>query len=141
VLLENAQRNSILKDPYHPHPPLNSESLRKEVDLALVKLRSQTPGMLLRNSKTSSDYANATLRCRTDIGNAAAEMARHEDARRWHEWRNQIVNRIETRFEARYRHWQAEALERVLPAAKVTVPERQSRMTARSMSAAVHSCC
>jgi hypothetical protein len=81
------------------------------VDLALVKLRSQTPGMLLRNSKTSSDYANATLRCRTDIGNAAAEMARHEDARRWHEWRNQIVNRIETRFEARYRHWQAEALE------------------------------
>jgi hypothetical protein len=104
VLLENAQRNSVLKDPYHPHPPLNSESLRKEVDLALVKLRSQTPGMLLRNSKTSSDYANATLRCRTDIGNAAAEMARHEDARRWHELRNQIVNRIETRL-GPYQTW------------------------------------
>lgn len=128
ALLENAKRNSVLKDPYAPHPPLNSESLRKEVELALVKLRSQRPGMLLRNSKTSSDYANATLQCRTDIGSAAAEMARHEDARRWHEWRNQMVNRIETRFEARYRYWQAEALERVLPAAKVTVPERRSPM-------------
>jgi hypothetical protein len=125
VLLENAKRNSVLKHPYDPNPPLNSESLRKEVDLALVKLRSQRPGMLLRNSKTSSDYANATLQCRTDIGNAAAEMARHEDARRWYEWRNQIVNRIETRFEARYRHWQAEALERVLAAAKVIGPERR----------------
>lgn len=125
VLLENARRNSVLKDFYAPAPPLNSESLGKVVDLALVKLRSQRPGMPLSNPKMSSDYANATFECRTDIGNARAVMGQHEDAIRRQAWLNQIVNRIETRFEAQYRHWQAEALERILMAAKIIGPERR----------------
>jgi hypothetical protein len=125
LLIENAQRNSVLKDPYSTHPPLSSESIREEVDLALVRLRHQRPGML-GNSKLKPANAKRTVQSRADIANATAEMARREEARQWHEWRNQIINRIETQFEARYRHWQAEAIERVLRAANVTEPERRN---------------
>src|SRR5260370_2707541 len=36
-----------------------------------------------------------------------------KEAVAWRSWRNQILSRIETRFEARYRHWTSEAIDHV----------------------------
>jgi hypothetical protein len=113
ALIENAQTNSVLKNPYPAPPPLSPESLREEMDRASASLRQQRSGMLPRDSNLNAAHASDKVQSRADVANATAEMAPPEEARRWHEWRNQIVNRIEMRFEARYRHWHAEALERL----------------------------
>jgi hypothetical protein len=38
--------------------------------------------------------------------------ANRPDAIEWHQWHSQMCSRIETRFEARYRWWEAKAIER-----------------------------
>jgi hypothetical protein len=124
VLIENAQRNSVLKNRYPARPPLSSESVGEQVDLALASLRQQRSGMLFRDAKDK-------VQSRADVANATAEMAPPDEARRWHEWRNQIVNRIEMRFAARYRHWRAAALERLSQKQNIFGPKGGVRVDAR----------
>jgi hypothetical protein len=124
VLIENAKRNSVLNDPQNRHPPLSPESLRKEVDLALVTLHHARRGTLAGDPKLSSVYATRTLQGRAPITDAAVEIAPYGEAtQRRSEWCRQVIDRIETRFEARYRHWQAEALEGILRTATVSSPK------------------
>jgi hypothetical protein len=92
LLIENAARNSVLRNPYEAKWPVPSETVRP--------LGPETVG---------HPFSAAV----TERARAEAEALRCEQAERWGHWRNQIVSRIEMRFEARYRHWQAEALERV----------------------------
>jgi hypothetical protein len=119
-----SKRNSVLNDPQNRHPPLSPESLRKEVDLALVTLHHARRGTLAGDPKLSSVYATRTLQGRAPITEAAVEIAQYGEAtQRRSEWCRQVIDRIETRFEARYRHWQAEALEGILRTATVSSPK------------------
>jgi hypothetical protein len=91
LLLENAARNSVLKNPYEPKCP--------------------GPGEVTR--QLGPETVRRALPAGTEIVRAEAGAMQREQAGRWVHWWNQIVSRIEMRFEARYRHWYAEALERL----------------------------
>jgi hypothetical protein len=93
--VRNAEQRSHLKDPY------SEDRLRK--------MAENTGSIICRRHELTPEQYEAEVR-------AEVERCRSysmPEAKKWHEWYCQILNRIETRFEARYRHWAAEAIERV----------------------------
>jgi len=95
ALLQNAQQHSLLQDPY------SEERLRKMAESSseyILRKRSST------SEQQEGEIRNAVERLRLEF---------RKQSRQALEWRIQIRMRIETHFEARYRHWAAEAMEEV----------------------------
>jgi len=95
ALMQNAENRGILQDPYR------EERLRKIAESSIdyiERKRSLTP------QQQEKALGNAVEGLRIEL---------MEKALKWHEWRDQLLVRIETRFEARYRHWLADALDQV----------------------------
>jgi hypothetical protein len=104
ALIENSERRSFLSDPY------SEEQLRK---LATSEGKYIRRKHLLTAEEQEVEICNSVERIRIELQSKAME---------WHAWRNQMLIRIETRFEARYRYWAAEAIERVHAVARSAAP-------------------
>jgi hypothetical protein len=93
ALLRNVENRGPLSNPY------SDQRLRKKAESCAA----------YRAAKTSEDRERA-------LDNEVVRLAEllREDALKWDEWHGQLVTRILMRFEARYRHWAAEASEKVL---------------------------
>jgi hypothetical protein len=103
VLIENAEQRSLLSDPY------SEDRLRKI---------AESSGDYIRRKHSLTPEQQETILC------AAIQEIRQDimpKASEWRRWKNEVLVRIETRFEARYRHWSAEAIERVERLAQDTV--------------------
>jgi len=122
VLIENAMKNSVLKDPYASAELPSAESLRKDTALALIGLGHGAPSTVRRDSRPGSGRVHRGPERCTDPAELATHMERHA---RWREWRNQLLNRIELLFEARYRHWEGEARDRVRQKSTTTGDKRR----------------
>jgi hypothetical protein len=95
ALIENAGQRSFLSDLY------SEDCLRKMAENTgdfISRKHSLTP------EQRETEIRNAVERLRSEL---------MPDAMKWSGRTNQLLVRIETRFEARYRHWAAEAIERV----------------------------
>jgi hypothetical protein len=92
--LENAKQRSFLSDPY------SEDRLRQiaETTWHIVRRRHE-----LTSERYEAEIRAEVERCRSKL---------MPEALKWLEWKTQLLIRIETRFEARYRHWAAEAIER-----------------------------
>jgi hypothetical protein len=96
ALIENAEQRSVLSDTY------SEDCLRKMAENAgdfISRKHSLTP------EQRETEICNVVERIRSEV---------MPEALKWHKWKSQLPFRIETRFEARYRHWTAEAIERAL---------------------------
>lgn len=94
ALIRNAEQRSFLSDPY------SEDRLRHMAENSgefAVQRHSLTP-------------AQQEAAIRDDI--ERLRTANRPDAIEWHQWHSQMCSRIETRFEARYRWWEAKAIER-----------------------------
>ena len=94
ALISNAEQRSFLSDPY------SEDRLRHMAENSFefaVQRHSLTP-----------PQQEAAIR--DDI--ERQRTANRPDAIEWHQWHSQMCSRIETRFEARYRYWEANAIER-----------------------------
>lgn len=90
ALLRHSQQETHLMNPY------SEDRLRM--------MAESTGHIISRMHKlTPEKYEAEVERCRSAI---------MPEALKWHDWKNQLLFRIETRFEARYRSWAAEAIER-----------------------------
>jgi acyl-CoA reductase-like NAD-dependent aldehyde dehydrogenase len=95
AVLQNAQERSLLQDPY------SDERLRKIAESSIEYILCQRS---LTFEQQEREIRNAVERLRLNFRERSQESL---------EWRIQILMRIETRFEARYKHWAAEAIEQV----------------------------
>jgi hypothetical protein len=94
ALIRNAEQRSFLSDPY------SEDRLRHMAENSFefaVQKHSLTP------AQQEAAIRDGIERLRT---------ANRPDAIEWHQWHSQMCSRIETRFEARYRYWEANAIER-----------------------------
>jgi hypothetical protein len=94
ALIHNAEQRSFLSDPY------SENRLRHMAENSFefaVQRHALTP-------------AQQEAAIRDDI--ERLRTANRPNAIEWHQWHSQMCSRIETRFEARYRHWEANAIER-----------------------------
>ncbi|HEX7424863.1 MAG TPA: hypothetical protein VF311_13405 [Terriglobales bacterium] len=94
ALMENAENRGLLSDPY------SEDRLRK--------MAESTGHIISRRHELTPEKYEAEIRAEIE----RCRSALMSEALQWHEWKNQLVIRIETRFEARYRHWAAEGIER-----------------------------
>jgi DNA-binding transcriptional regulator YiaG len=94
ALMENAENRGLLSDPY------SEDRLRK--------MAENTGHIIIRRHELAPEKYEAEIRAEVE----RCRSALMPEALKWHEWKNQLLIRIETRFEARYRHWDAEAIER-----------------------------
>lgn len=95
ALTRNAEQRSFLSDPY------SEDRLRQMAENSgefIGQKYSLTP------EQQEAEIRNLVERFRTKL---------REEAVKWHRWYNQIRSRIETRCEACYRRWQADAIEHV----------------------------
>jgi hypothetical protein len=102
ALIRNAVDRSVLQDPF------SDEWLRRMAEPSgpfLGRKHSLTP----EQQEGELSQTVETLR---------PELAK--DAARWRAWRTEILIRIETQFEARYRHWEAGAIQTLYPAPSET---------------------
>jgi hypothetical protein len=77
-------------------------------------MAENTGHIMVRRPELAPEQYEAVVR-------AEVERCRSElkpKALKWQEWKNQLLIRIETQFEARYRHWAAGAIERAQQAGK-----------------------
>ena len=94
AVIGNAERRSFLSNPY------SEDCLRK--------MAESTGHIIIRRHELTPEQYEAEVRaeverCRSHVMPAAKE---------WNEWYCQMLFRIETCFEARYRYWEANAIER-----------------------------
>jgi hypothetical protein len=95
ALIRNAEERGFLSDPY------SEERLRQMAENSgsfMNRIRSLTP------EQQETEILNEIERLRGEF---------MPKAEAWHRWRNQIRSRIETRYEACYRRWEADAIERL----------------------------
>jgi hypothetical protein len=95
ALIRGARERGLLSDPY-------SEGRLREMAENSGRLMNRI--LFLKPEERESEIQNEVERLRAEFMPKAV---------RWRQWRSQILSRIEARFEARYRHWTAEAIERV----------------------------
>lgn len=94
-LIAFAEKNSVLKDPYSDY------CLRELAESSGNFIEGKHRMTLeLQEAEILEVIERLRVQCRSEAG-------------RWHIWRNQLLFRIETRFEARYQSWEAEASDRV----------------------------
>jgi len=96
ALLQNAEKRSHLSDPY-------SEERLRQI--------AETSGelMIKRSRLEPQQYETELQNCIEQI-----RFKSMPEALKWHSWKNQILARILSRFEARYLSWSADATERVM---------------------------
>ena len=95
TLIHSAEHRGFLLDPF------NEDRLRKMAENA--------GEFLSRKHFLTSEQQEAEIRA----GIERARTEPREEALKWHEWHNQMLFRIANHFEARYRRWEADAIERV----------------------------
>jgi hypothetical protein len=95
VLIQNAKARSILSDPY------SEGRLRK---IAESSGEYQGKKHLLTPERQEQELMVLIERARVTLSRQAME---------WRAWKNDILIEVDTRFEARYLHWRAEAMEQV----------------------------
>ena len=94
VLIRNAEQRSFLSDPY-------SEVRLREMAENSGSLMNRI--LFLEPEERESEIQSEVERLRAEFMPKAVA---------WHQWRSQIPSRIEARFEASYRRWEADAIER-----------------------------
>jgi hypothetical protein len=94
ALIVNAEQRSVLSDPYR------DEKLRRIAE-------SSIDFILRKGSLSLIEQELAIHKAVADI----CEETRIK-ATNWQTWKDEMVFHIECRFEARYRYWEAEALQR-----------------------------
>jgi hypothetical protein len=95
VLIRNAEQRSFLSDPY------SEERLRAMAENS-GSLMNRV--LFLKPEERESEIQKEFERLRDKVMPKAAE---------WHQWHSQIRSRIEARYEARCRRWEADAIERL----------------------------
>src|SRR5260370_160975 len=95
ALIQNAEKRSFLADPY------SDDRLRRKAESSAEYIQRRR-SLTLEEQEAEIRAAVEKIRC--DV---------MKEAVAWRSWRNQILSRIETRFEARYRHWTSEAIDHV----------------------------
>jgi hypothetical protein len=103
VLLSNQEASGLLSNPY------NQAKLREEMKLS----RS-----FRRKSRSLTSEQREALLCEM-VDDYRLELRQKESE--WRQWKNEIGFRIETRFEARYRNWVIEAMNRRKAALKSVI--------------------
>ena len=96
ALLRNAEERSLLQDPY------SDDRLREMAE-------SSGDFILRKDSLTCQEREVAICKAIERLREAFGESRV-----KWHQWKNGMSSRLEVRFEARYRHWEAAALNQVL---------------------------
>jgi hypothetical protein len=95
ALVRGAQERGLLSDPY-------SEGRLREMAENSGRLMNRV--LFLEPEKRESEIQKEVEQVRAQLTPEAVE---------WHRWRSQMRSRIEARFEASYRRWQADAIERL----------------------------
>jgi hypothetical protein len=95
ALIHNAERRSFLSDPY------SEDRLRK--------MAENSGEFILRKSSLTAVQQEAEIR--DSVERIRLEL--RDEAVKWHQWHSQILSRVESRFEARFRRWEADAIELV----------------------------
>ena len=103
ALIQNAEEHSFLADPY------SDDRLRKIAESSIEYIQRQRS---LTSEQEEAEISAAVERTRSAVMKKALA---------WSDWRNQILSRIVSRFEARYCYWTAEAIERVTHSQHATV--------------------
>jgi hypothetical protein len=111
ALITNAEQNSHLQDPYS--------------EKRLRQIAESSGDYLARKHWMTAEQQEVVL---------AAEIEKVRDgvmekSLEWNSWHVQITSRIETRFEARYAHWAAEAMERIHRLEATMAAETSERRT------------
>ena len=101
ALIRNAEQRSHLSDPY------TDDRLRKMAENSGTFMNRVR---LLPPEKREAEIRDEVERLRSKV---------MPEALRWNGWKNQLFVRIDTQFEARYRWWEAEAIQRLQP-----IPEK-----------------
>jgi len=108
ALIRKTEQHSFLQDRY------SDERLREIAE-------SSGPFIVRKHSMTPEQQDDEIRK--------AVEGLRFElmkDAQNWHTWREQLLFRIETQFESRYRCWEADAIKHVQSAAVLFVDQKQA---------------
>src|SRR5260370_41018802 len=95
ALIQNAEKRSFLADPY------SDDRLRRKTE-ARAEYTHRRHSLTLEDQEADIRAAVEKIRC--DV---------MKEAVAWRRWRNKLLSRIETRFQARYRHWRSEAMDHV----------------------------
>ena len=95
ALIHNAEQRSFLSDPY------SEDRLRQ--------MAENSGEFILRKNSLTAVQQEAEIR--DSVERIRLEL--RDEAVKWHQWHSQLGSRIETRFEARYRRWEADAIEHV----------------------------
>jgi len=89
ALIRNAEQKSFLSDPY------SEDRLRH--------MAENSGEFIIQRHSLAPAQQETALRDSVE----RLRMANRQDAIGWHQWYSQMCSRIVTRFEARYRHWEA----------------------------------
>jgi hypothetical protein len=111
VLILNAEERSFLLDPYS--------------DAKLRRIAESSGDFIMRRASLSAAHQEQVI---SDKVALIREEVRPK-AQEWDAWKTEMVFEIERRFEARYLHWEAEAIDRVHASrAKGTLPSAGSEI-------------